>query len=235
MNYEHPDLLDVLAASYALGLVRGGARMRFERLCQSLPLAMAARIRWEDRFVSIALAEAPVEPSRDLWSKISARINASADRGQELAAARSRFGQRRWRMAAAASLLAVALLIGKLTIWNEPTWQEMAVLAPANATPLWRIERTADSRRLVINTIGVVHAPTAKSYELWVLPGGGTPVSLGLLPARGRLERSLTAGQQHLLRTAMQVAVSVEPMGGSPTGRPTGPVVIVAPIIAVAG
>jgi anti-sigma-K factor RskA len=69
----------------------------------------------------------------------------------------------------------------------------------------------------------------AQSYELWVLPkGGGNPVSLGLLPREGRLERELSSAQRALLLAAGQVAVSVEPAGGSPTGLPTGPVVIVA-------
>jgi anti-sigma-K factor RskA len=36
------------------------------------------------------------------------------------------------------------------------------------------------------------------------------------------------ATQRALLRAARQVAVSVEPAGGSPTGLPTGPVIIVA-------
>jgi anti-sigma-K factor RskA len=34
-----------------------------------------------------------------------------------------------------------------------------------------------------------------------------------------------------LLAAARQIAVSVEPLGGSPTGVPTGPVVIVASVM----
>jgi anti-sigma-K factor RskA len=72
----------------------------------------------------------------------------------------------------------------------------------------------------------------ANSYELWILPSGkGNPVSLGLLPRQGDVERVLTPAQRALLLAAFQVAVSLEPPGGSPTGLPTGPVIIVAAVM----
>jgi anti-sigma-K factor RskA len=53
-------------------------------------------------------------------------------------------------------------------------------------------------------------------------------VSLGLLPTRGAERRVLTAAQRAALAGAKQLAVSLEPPGGSPTGLPTGPVLHVA-------
>jgi anti-sigma-K factor RskA len=53
-------------------------------------------------------------------------------------------------------------------------------------------------------------------------------VSLGLLPDAGQLERTLSDTQRSALASAAQVAVSLEPPGGSPTGAPTGPVLFVA-------
>jgi anti-sigma-K factor RskA len=237
MNYERPEVLNQLAATHVLGLLRGRARARFERLCATRPQFLAARQRWEDHFLPLALTLAPVAPSADHWPAIERRIkragglpSAGASRGPR------RSARRWWPVAAAASVIAVALLIGKLTIWSEPEWRAMAVLAQTNATPLWRVERTADSRRLVIRTVGSVQIAAARSYELWALPGGGAhPVSLGLLPVQGNIERALTAEQRRWLQKAMQVAVSVEPAGGSPTGLPTGPVIIVAPIVTVTG
>lgn len=96
---------------------------------------------------------------------------------------------------------------------------------------MWRVERTADFAQISVQTVGKVALADGKSYELWILPrASGKPVSLGLLPRNGRLQRRLTDAQRTLLAGAAQVAVSVEPLGGSPTGQPTGPVVIVAPI-----
>lgn len=229
MNYDRPELLERLAAEYVLGVLRHRARARFERLCDEFPDALSARQRWEDRLLPLSLALAPVTPGADRWPRIQRAVDSMSDSG---AAPTARPALRRWwPLALAASLIAAAVLIGKLTFWSEPVWQPMAVLAPANAAPLWRLERSADAARINIRTLGPVTLNLTQSYELWVLPsGGGNPVSLGLLPRQGSLERHLTPAQRTLLLAARQVAVSVEPASGSPTGLPTGPVIIVAPI-----
>jgi anti-sigma-K factor RskA len=237
MNNQVAERLEPLAATYVLGLLRGRARARFERLCVSQPRVLATRQRWEDHFLPLALTLAPIAPGADHWPAIQRRLRASASGGAASAERGRRLSQRRWWQAAvAAGVIAAALLVGKLTIWSQPEWRSMAVLAQSSATPLWRVERTADSRRLIIRTVGPVQLAAARSYELWALPAGGAhPVSLGLLPSRGKLERTLSAEQRRWLLTARQVAVSIEPAGGSPTGLPTGPVLIVAPLAMVAG
>jgi anti-sigma-K factor RskA len=221
MNYRNPELLEQLAGAYVVGVLRHRARRRFERLCRDEAAARLARQRWEDRLLPLALALPGVEPSRGCWSLIASRIAATASPSRP----------QWWRIAAAAAVVGVLLLAGRLTIWKPPQWQAMAVLAPASAPPLWRVERTADFTRISIKTVGSVALAADKSYELWILPGGGrNPVSLGILPRDGQLRRQLSDTQRALLAGAAQLAVSIEPPGGSPTGLPTGPVVIVAPI-----
>ncbi len=220
MNYSRPDLLEQLAASHVLGVMRRGARARFERLCQALPIAQLARQRWEDRLLPLALALTPVAPSAGCWQRIQQRLGAQPHRK----------GLGWWSAAAAASLVAL-LLVGRLTIWSEPDWQDRAVLATADAPPAWRLESTADFGEISVRSLNVPALPADRIHELWILPvNGGNPVSLGLLPASGDIRRKLTAAQQSLLAAAAQVAVSVEPTGGSPTGVPTGPVIIVAEV-----
>jgi anti-sigma-K factor RskA len=75
-----------------------------------------------------------------------------------------------------------------------------------------------------------VQPQSGRSFELWALPDGGAPVSLGLLPAAGSVSRELSAAQRAALQSATKVAVSLEPAGGSRTGAPTGPVLYVAPL-----
>jgi anti-sigma-K factor RskA len=90
------------------------------------------------------------------------------------------------------------------------------------------IERRKELAALTPRVVGPVQRLPGKAYELWALPRGGQPVSLGVLPAGGTQERTLNAAQRAALLAADKVAVSVEPPGGSPTGSPTGPVIIVA-------
>lgn len=220
MNYSRADLLEQLAASHVLGVMRRHARRRFDRLCRTLPSARLARQRWEDRLLPLALALIPVAPSAACWSRIQQRIHPSPRR--------SRLPW--WSVAAAAGVFAL-LLLGRLTIWSEPDWQARAVLATAAAPPAWRLESTADYGEIAVRSLAVPTLPADRNYELWILPvNGGNPVSLGLLPASGEIRRKLTASQQSLLAAAAKVAVSVEPRGGSTTGVPTGPVIIVADV-----
>lgn len=232
MNYNRPELLDRLAAEYVLGLLRHRARARFERLCAELPAALSARQRWEERLLPLSLALAPVAPDANRWPQIERAIAALNGASAAPRVAARSAARRWWPVAVAAALVGVALLVGKLTYWNEPTWEPVAVLAPANAAPLWRLERSADGAQITIRALGPITLNATKSYELWILPSaGGNPVSLGLMPRYGKLERRLTPAQRTLLAAARQIAVSVEPLGGSPTGVPTGPVVIVASVM----
>jgi anti-sigma-K factor RskA len=221
MNYRNAALLEQLAGAYVVGVLRHRARRRFERLCRNEILAQAARQRWEDRLLPLALALPPVAPSRSCWAAIERSL------APEAMSSRPRW----WQVAAAAAVVGALLLVGRLTIWAPPQWQPMAVLAKANAQPLWRLERSTDFAQISVVTVGSIALANDKDYELWILPAGGrNPVSLGLLPRSGQLHRQLSDAQRTLLAGAAQVAVSVEPSGGSPTGLPTGPVVIVAPI-----
>ena len=57
-------------------------------------------------------------------------------------------------------------------------------------------------------------------------------MSLGVLPVGGTLERALSGAQRTALAASDKLAVSLEPPGGSPTGAPTGPIVIVVDVTA---
>ena len=224
MNYEQAELLDRLAAEYALGTLRGRARRRFERLYTESAAARGAVHRWEDHWSALSRTVPPVEPSPRVWAAVSRRLF-----GDDAPAAEPRRIRRwrAWQLAAAAGLVAVALIVGLIVRQAAPPLQTLAVLGTDTAHPVWRLERRLPLTVLTIEVIGTVPEAAGRSYELWALPRGGAPVSLGLLPAAGSAERPLSERQRTALLAADKVAVSVEPAGGSPTGSPTGPIVIV--------
>jgi anti-sigma-K factor RskA len=223
MRYESPELLDRLAAEHVLGTLRGPARRRFERLCTRNAAARRALERWEDDWSALSRSLEPIPPSARVWANVSRQLFTARGAGSPRA---SRW--RTWHLAVAASLVAVALVVGLLVREQLAPPQMLTVLGPDSAHPLWRIERRKELTALTIRVVGPVERVPGKAYELWALPRGGQPVSLGLLPAAGTFERTLNKTQRTALLGADKVAVSVEPAGGSPTGSPTGPVVIVA-------
>jgi anti-sigma-K factor RskA len=76
-----------------------------------------------------------------------------------------------------------------------------------------------------------VLASPAQSFELWLIPAeGGQPLSLAVVgDLDARIE--LKASQALRLARGAKLAISVEPAGGSPTGAPTGPVILIGDVL----
>ena len=81
------------------------------------------------------------------------------------------------------------------------------------------------ARQLVLAVPGNMPPATHASHELWVIPSDGKPRSLGVMPAGRQMHMKLADALAKLLQEGATIAISVEPRGGSPTGKPTGPVV----------
>jgi anti-sigma-K factor RskA len=86
MNYErNPELIERLAAQYALGTLRGRARLRFARLARENAAVARALREWENRLGPMSLAVAEVRPHRRVWKAIQARLPESGGRWDSLA------------------------------------------------------------------------------------------------------------------------------------------------------
>lgn len=219
MNYQHPQLIDELAAHYVLGTLRGPARRRFERLTLRDAVVLAAVHRWEERLLDLGAEVTAVQPSPLVWRRVQRAIRRE----------RSRMGNH-IRLAMAAGVATVAVAIGFLT-WNQSTEQQVIATVLDQQRTLWRIEARSDRASLHVTALAAVARDELHAYELWALPmSGAAPVSLGLMPQSGQRELKLSESQQLALARSQKVAISFEPRGGSPTGAPTGPVLFVAEV-----
>ncbi|MGI9304516.1 MAG: anti-sigma factor, partial [Gammaproteobacteria bacterium] len=133
-----------------------------------------------------------------------------------------------WRGAAFASLLAVAVLgVYRFAPVEYASGMPyyMAVLENQQQTPMIVATAEPEPQRLKVM---MMHAPDIaadQDWELWAVPKeGGKPMSLGLL-ARNK-ETMLMLGDDcwRMIKHAHYLAVSSEPLGGSTTGGPSGPV-----------
>ncbi len=217
MKSANRELVDRLAAEYVLGTLRGRARRRFERWLVSPQVGEIVKA-WEERLAGLEPRLDSVAPPTTVWRGIENRLELRS------------LGRRpamRW-LAVAASLLFFAT-IGFFAIRDPqlPATQIASIQADAQ-TIYWRVELLGDNQELAVHVHVTHELEAGKALELWVLPAQGNPVSLGLLPTTGDHHRALTAEQRAALAGAKQLAVSLEPSGGSPTGLPTGPVLHVA-------
>jgi anti-sigma-K factor RskA len=82
------------------------------------------------------------------------------------------------------------------------------------------------ARQLVLAVAGDMPADPGHAHELWVIPTGGKPRSLGTMPGGKQMHMRLQDAIAELMRQGATIAISAEPPGGSPTGAPTGPVLV---------
>jgi anti-sigma-K factor RskA len=226
MNYDRQDLIELLAAEFVIGTLSGAARRRFQRLCDAQQTANAARARWEDRFATLALELPAVAPRAEVWQGIYRQITSA-----KVTPIGLRLRKRQWlALAAAACVLGIAVWLGPRLL--SPPTQVVAVLGADVQHPQWRIERTADAQQLRVTAIAAMTSNPQNAFELWALPRDGKPpVSLGLLPRTGKAAYKLSNRQTAAVLAAGNLAVSVEPPGGSPTGAPTGQVIMVGAVV----
>lgn len=234
MRLADPQLRERLAAEYALGTLRGRARAAFRRrLLEDAALAMEVA-RWEARLMPMADAVPPVTPPRRLWRDIVARLGPVAPHGS--LADRLRF----WRALGLAASVACTVLVGIGAVFVQQQPQPSAAQFPASYLAVLSDPKTARAV-LVVSAArhgSVLHVKTLDpsihvanaSLELWALPKGKRPRSLGLVPAAAAGLRLAAAADQALADVPM-LAVSLEPPGGSPSGAPSGPVLYSGPCV----
>ncbi|HQS01298.1 MULTISPECIES: anti-sigma factor [unclassified Polaromonas] len=244
---RNPALIDQLAASYALGTLRGGARRRFEELARTHASVRAAALIWQGRMASVTELQAQQAPSPAVWKRIENLVQADKQ-ARAMQAARqapvvgagggwwASLGL--WRGASAAGAMAavVAVVTGlnlntalngqvqelSARLAATPEIRYVAVLADDKAAPAVLVTYDPKHSQLQLKHVGQFHTGPDKSLQLWALPQGGGPKSLGVL-GEGTVIR-LPAGSSDV-NNVPALALSLEPRGGVPAGSgPSGPV-----------
>jgi anti-sigma-K factor RskA len=117
-----------------------------------------------------------------------------------------------------------------------PVLSHVAVLIDKYARPMMTADLDVADGRLVLQLkIKPPRDFTDKMLEVWLVAPDGTPRSLGLLPsAEGGTTVALNLPHDiaETLATS-ELAVSLEPSGGSTTGLPTGPILFSGAVLPV--
>ena len=225
-----PELQERLAAEYALGTLRGAARERFKRWLKEDGALARAAAEWEGRLAPMAEGVAPVAPPSRLWKSISRELDARLE-----APRRSAAGFWRGLALVASGAFAAVLVMAVLAPgWLRPAAQAsyVALLSdPKTQRPVLYVSVPRRGSELRVRTLDPAIRVSDASLELWALPSGGKPKSLGLVPAASEGTMRLAAPADASLGNVPVLAVSLEPKGGSPTGLPTGPVLYSGPCV----
>ncbi len=231
MDYSRPELADRLAAEYAAGLLRGPARRRLEALLPAHPALRAAVRGWHERLMPLTAVIEPQQPSAAVWPRIEQRLH-GAPAGPAAAAGW-------WRQLAFwrgfSGLAGVAALVLAVMLANPGPVQPPIIVvlsaaapepgaAPGSVAPASFVASiTADGRSMVTRPITNVRLQADRSLELWSLPAKGAPRSLGVIAA----DKASVVQRGKVLEGTDAFAVTLETAGGSPDGKPHGPVLYV--------
>ncbi|AUH62780.1 anti-sigma factor [Paracoccus zhejiangensis] len=212
---------EALAAEFALGLLaEDEAEAARKRLAEDAAFAAMVRL-WQERLAGMANELTPVMAPAGARLGIQRALGHAREpladvpqirRGRAGSSGRSG-GWMGWLLgavAAGAVALAVILLPGQ----DQPDY--VAQLAMEGMM----VEAHVEGREIKVAMMeGEAHE--GRDMELWWIAGPeATPVSLGLVPHEGSMTMVLPEGLEP--GTDVQLAISDEPLGGSPTGQPTG-------------
>lgn len=214
-------------AAYVLGLLEGSDRERFEeRMANDSALARQVATL-EDRMHALDDTAEPMKIPQDLWVRISTSLDRSTPSAPaNIKTAPTGYGLPRWAGMAAAIVLAfgVGFFGGQVVRPGQPQPLVVAVLVGDDSAPGAIVEAFADDSVRIVPLEALV-APPNSTLEMWTLPDAETgPVSLGTFQEA----RELVLGGPDLPSPQPEqlYEITVEPEGGSPTGRPTGPILL---------
>jgi anti-sigma-K factor RskA len=235
-DLEAPDD-DLLAAELVLGVLNAAERRSAQARSESDPV-FAQRIgRWERRLQPWLTDIEPVAAPAHLWTQICQRLG-----WQENVSARGGLWQSLafWRAAAALAGMAAIVAIWVARLPAPAPQAPVAVVQPGAAesgaipvttlvhedgSPGWlaSVDRVHGS----VLMVPVPGHPDAQGRvpELWLIPPGKAPRSLGLLPIDKTRTVAVPADVRAALGSGSLLAITLEPPGGAPHGAPTGPII----------
>ncbi|WP_033920854.1 anti-sigma factor [Sphingomonas sp. 37zxx] len=225
-----PEERALLAGELSLGLLSGEDRLVTERLRAEDSVFAAEVDAWDARFAGFYGEIVPVTPEGRVWSAVEQRLPAN-DPGPA-------GGAGGWKWATAGFAGIAAALAVMLVTRPDPVAPPPVVVAEAPApvpseTLIAQINDGDGASMLavridpgdgVLRVRAMAIPPSAGEPELWVIPAGGAPTSLGLIAREGGSEVRLAGDVGRLITDGATLALTLEPADGAPHAAPTGDV-----------
>jgi anti-sigma-K factor RskA len=218
-----------LAGEYVLGVLDADERAAARARIAAEPAFARAVQWWETHLTPLAADVRAVEPSAGLWPRIANLIG-------DVSKPTLWNNTRVWRGVSAGALVLAAASVAVLVLTPRqapppivapaapPAAAEVAVISdPTTSKPalVATLDHAAD--KLILTPVAM-KMPAQRDAELWIIPEGHKPISLGVIPQDKPARIAVPAGLKGLGTYTATLAVTDEPLGGSPSGDPTGSV-----------
>lgn len=226
--------VEALAMDYALGALDRAERKAAEVRLASDAAFRAAVERWQAVLSPLDEATPPIAPPAAVWQAIAAEVQ-PAPRAAPARPAGFWHNLALWRglglggtalaALAAALLVQPAVPVAPIAPGTAPGTALVATLADSEGRPLLAAAFDAGSGEVRFAPVAAGPDQAGKVPELWVIEGGNPPKSLGVIDISAGATHAIPRARLAGLKPGSVLAISIEPIGGSRTGAPTGPVI----------
>ena len=218
------------AAEYALGVLEGEELRAARQRSETDPAFAQEVARWHGRLATLSAEVAEVQAPPSAWQRIERSLGDYV--GENVVVLRRRLNL--WRGAAAAASaiaasLALVLFTRDIPQSGPPSSKPMVAMIKAGTEVAAVASWDRGSHHLLVTEVKMPVTP-GHDYELWLIPAGGKPRSLGVMPDRPHMQLALGEPMSAMVASGATLAVSLEPLGGSRQDGPSGPVVASGPI-----
>lgn len=226
---------ETMAAEFALGVLEGAERAAAMRLMLSDRGFAASVERWRAHFEGLF----------EIWPEMAPPANGLARIEQALRPAANDTAPTLglWQtIAGIASLVAASLIVMIAVRPGEAPVPAPVQVAARHPVLVAAIEPVKEGDAVAalydpasgdLRVAAAALGDTGHSAELWVIAKDGVPHSLGLLAAKNSTSSIIAAPQRQRLNAGSTLAVTIEPLGGAPGGKPTGPVVATGALVLI--
>lgn len=245
---------DLLAAEYVVGVLDAGGRRRAQSRIDAEPVFAGLVAGWEQRFAALLDEIDPVTVPAQVWLRLRTRLGWAPVEGARRGVWQNvNFWRAATAMAAAAAIAAV--VVGRIPdapapapaptqVVVQPTPAPAPVEDPAAPKPVTTLVRddgstgwlasvdVAEGSVLMVPVPGPAD-PQGRVPELWLIPPGEAPRSLGLVSIDSSHTVAVPADIRRALAVGSTLAITLEPKGGAPDGVATGPVIVKGDIRAI--
>jgi len=219
-------------AEYVLGVLDADARAAVAHEIATTDEAATAVALWQRRLMPLADTIAEVTPAPYVWARIHDALKLDAPARAQPPRTGLWENLQLWHwLGIGASVVAAALLVVVSLPHLAPAPSAVSAgymastIQQDNGVTGWTATMDLQHARMVVVPASPVAFEQGRAPELWLIPPGQKPIAVGMIardkPTTLALDPTLLAQ----LGPTAALAVSVEPMGGSPTGQPTGAVI----------
>lgn len=248
---------DVRAGEYVLGVLDAQSRVQAQARIASDHGFAALVAQWEQRFSAWMTRTEPVTPSAHVWPRIRTELGWTAVASTPTGLWNSvGFWRGATALAAAASVAAIVfglrgptpaslppqvvvqqvppqVLPPVPTQTEEAVARPVTVLAADDGSTGWIASIDASNGKVLMVPVPRPADATGKVDELWIIPAGQAPISLGFVSNEKAHSIDVPAAVRAVLVAGSTLAVTLEAQEGMPHAAPAGPIVAKGAIVTI--